>query len=381
MQQVTLIAMDMKVSVEMFEGLRPGPTSREGGERVEAILASYFCFSRPCIQSSTSRHTRQQPYHQSSTRTRVVEPRQMLSCVDVSKSTLVALLNKVNEGNYARMLELIMHNVKTSSQPMEGCMALLRKCYEQDFYTHVYIRLLSDVVLELNATDRVLVDEGLAEFVEGTMLIADIVPTSDTGVALVSQYDITCRQLKRKRIAIGRARTSIGLIDLGLVMTEREDFFRECVATIRVFCRVPDYQDDVIDVAIEYVREFMCCVRERTHPRITELRNVLNSHVEGTSSLMCKFKLQAIVNLQLHPSPDPIQDHPQETEIWQTTSKLRQHLRSPSYRAQETHSGGPNRRRTTARNAPCLEAARTRPGGDCANQTRMRPAARTPAGG
>lgn len=328
------------VAPEVFERLRSLDVSRVG-DRIESLLSHYPCFdrSRPHM-TKRSGIARRLPIAACAT---IPQCRRQLQCVDSSVCRMTALLNKVNEGNYTRILDQII--VCGGDAPSASCAALLRKCYEQDFFTHVYIRLLSDVMRTVtDGSERTALDAALSAFVTDTM---ELVDASIDPLPIGSQltpYDEVCIRLKAKRLSLGRARTSLGLIDAGLVPTrDREQFYQAGVRAITRHCIDPGYEDDRVDVAIEYIREFMKSAGDRTEGRMGELSRVLTDHVDRHASLMCRFKLQGVIALPrpvtTSQSPPPRSRPAEAEELWRTTTRLRQHLRLPSSRPRDLRPG------------------------------------------
>lgn len=269
------------------------------------------------------------------TETSNVRNRHIISSVDPATAATIDTLNKVTEDNYPRMLERIFSSVRSSPDPVEICHSILRKCYEQDFFLQVYLRILTDVLeLSLGEDHKRLFIMDLSHFAMETMAL-DLDATFPRPCITDSGYDGFCDRVKLKKILVAKARTTIGLIDRGLVPSSREEFFSHAVTAVESVCKrkyqsVSEYDDDHADIAIEYLREFMALSKEKTHDRLQRMQCLLADYVEPSCSLMCKFKMQGIIgkdtciNVRHQDNSNTV-----EADLWQTTTRLRHQLRLP----------------------------------------------------
>lgn len=348
------------------------------GNRIESLLNKYACFDAaptpPSSSSCASRHTYvHHPRRPTSSWVRLPEvstsaPR---SKATVSGSSVIDTLNKVTDDNYPRMLERILSAMRsTVDSPMEICNAILRKCYEQDFFLHLYLRIMADVLAQgpyLSFRDQ------LAVFASNTISL-DLLISLPRQLGRDTGYDGFCERVKSKKQLIGRARTTVGLIDMGLVPASHADFFDGAVTALISFCERPparsvastdtdeharatEYDDDHADVAVEYLKEFMTKKDHRTTDRLGTLQGLLISHIVPACSLMCKFKMQGVIGatsahqpLPPQPLPPHTPDPDREGGAWQSTTRPRQQARHPACTAREpVHSRIPGERRAQQR--------------------------------
>lgn len=361
--------MDPVVQIEycVFAQRRPNSDHQTSiSHKIDGLLAGYACFN-PQQQQRSLHHpctTQARRPHSSSSWVRVgaVAPAVKASasgsssrrscCAISSESVVIDTLNKVTDDNYPRMLERILSamNGSTASASISICSAVLRKCYQQDFFLHLYLRIVADILGKAQGDHITSFREKLSDFASNTIAL-DLLTSLPRHLGRETGYDGFCERAKAKRQLIGRARTTLGLIDGDLVPASRDAFFLTTVAALRVFCERPpaplvsagtdtseqtrasDYDDDHADVAVEYLREFMGKRDERTHERMTQLNHLLDTHVSRACSLMCKFKLQGVIgNSPIDQPPQPPQllqpPHPShpgpDGAGWQSTTRPRQ---------------------------------------------------------
>lgn len=237
-------------------------------------------------------------------------------------------LNKVTGENYERILLRILTSIRTSPEPLLIFRAILRKCYEQDFFVQVYLRIVTDVLEQaLGDETGVMARLDLSDFASQTMsldLLTSFPRSLGNTNASGSGYDGFCERVKAKKHLVGRARTTMGLIERGIVSKTREDFFQSTVIALEGFCSKPrspsvsdsapgdpqqselDYDDDHADIAIEYLKEIVGVREAQTPCRLHRLGLLLETHVRQACSLMCRFKMQGILGVSTLPRPAPV---------------------------------------------------------------------------
>lgn len=318
---------------------------------------------RPCPTAGDTHNEGSGSWKQANATAAPPRVRHVVAGTDAETTVTIDALNKISDDNYPKMLDRIMGCVRAAAAPLAICSAILRKCYEQDFFMGVYLRVLSDVLAAaLHDVDRATFSDVLVGFAEETMAL-DLATTLPRPLPHAG-YEGFCARVKAKKHLIGRARVTIGLIQRGLVPTTLSECFERVVATLAMICSLPPtpavqerqpmapasegrhYDDDHADIAIEYLRELMGAKQERTQGRMERISQLLEDCVTPSSSLMCKFKMQGILdmapNLTAAPvsarkaevkttqrrNPPPATERPGSPEqIWQTTGRLRQQLR------------------------------------------------------
>lgn len=327
----------VRISYAEFACRRPSPKVEPNpvGKRVDSLLQQKLS-GKGAVQvhnqgslqreRGRGRETWTRLSHPSHVQQQAVQsrPRHIISNVDQATAATIDALNKVTEDNYERMLQRILSSVRASPDPLLICGAILRKCYEQDFFIQVYLRIMTDVLQNaLSEEQNKLALLNLSEFTLRTVAL-DLTSSLPRGLGnssgAGSGYDGFCERVKAKKHLIGRARTTIGLIDRGLVTVSREDFFQSAVTALETFCTKPrtpsvsesaleiphselDYDDDHVDIAIECLKEILCRREDRTPSRLQRLSSLLETHIVPACSLMCRFKLQGILGSQAAPVP------------------------------------------------------------------------------
>lgn len=138
---------------------------------------------------------------------------------------VVAALNKLTAKNYGTLHQQIVRGVKEQLVKADSvCDALLTKCYTEDCYASLYVRLLQDVA---QACERSIVEECVSSFVSA-FLSAPLVPPSPVAKAEHKQaassaavsattYDVFCDAVKMRKHTVGRHRAVLALLSSGLV--------------------------------------------------------------------------------------------------------------------------------------------------------------------
>lgn len=359
----------VRISYDEFACRRPLTQAGSSGvtTRIDSLLGSFPCFdpSRQAHGPAPRQHHQQggeakpagwrgkkieqgrkEPSWKRTGGENAVRVRRIICSVDPATAATIDALNKVTEDNYPRMLKRILVSVRSSSSPTTICRSILQKCYEQDFFLQLYLHILTDVMEQsLDDGQADLFRRDLSRFASETMAL-DLEATFPR-LCSTADYDGFCDRVKRKKHLVAMGRTTIGLIDRGLVTASRDEFFEHTTEAVEAFCRrkhgpviddaphpVParDYDDDHADIAIEYLKEFMMSEKERTQPRLERMHCLFVDHVQLACSLMCRFKMQAIIGFIRQEEPDrkPVANmHVAEVDLWHTTTRLRQQLRLP----------------------------------------------------
>lgn len=342
------VDLDADPTYADFMRLRPMfMASNHVSDRVTSLLSTYQCFYHCALQKNVRTHRQRQ---------RHVEPRKSLDCVDHTTSSITDTLNKINESNYMRMQERITSSVELMTKWETLIRNILVKCFEQDFYIFVYIRLLQDILQQLKQEQQCSAEIIISYFVTDAMKLD--LATSLPICQGKEGYDRMCERMKAKKHLVGRARTCIQLIDRGMVSCTRDEFFGAIMRGLDRFQCADDYVDDYVDICLEYVREFMKSLKSRTLARMTRLRSLMTVGTCGEvkNSIMCRCKMQDIVSLPI--APEDLA--PMEQEIWQSTSQLRRHLRLPESKPCDWKQDLTNPKRCVATKRSSVQAVCTR---------------------
>lgn len=347
----------IRVPSSEFERLRP-PRIVDGVlfTKIANVLSRYECFN--VNDSEKKKRSARATCKQSSDWSRSDQPRSIradssvairktMGCVNPALAKIIDALNKITHANYGKILQQVLNsNGKHACESVMACRAILKKSYEEDVFMSVYLKLLHDILQKGSDADRIQIKLDILNFVQGTIsldLETDLQPQAeDTG------YDGLCCRLKNKKHLVGRARVTLWLIDEGMVDVSRQMYYQSTLSAIHRFCRGDNYDDDHADIAIDYMREFMqTSSQEQAAKLMDNLSQVYETHVNKWCSLKCKFKMQGFIRTKQsivqtqqcslvvkqpscqHPNLLSCWQHPEEEEIWQTTTKLRQQLRHP----------------------------------------------------
>jgi hypothetical protein len=221
----------------------------------------------------------------------------------------VAALNKINDRNYASVLQRMVQVVESRAASMHDvCDLAFSKCASDDGYLHVYMRLFLDIRAAFEgSTEADVLREGIDAFVRAFWTIElqdDAGAASTSEINPAERYDEFCAVLKARRLLLGKHRTVVGLIKNALsTELDTNAHMERLVGLLRVSCGATGalgFNDSHVDVAVDFIRDFVEAFPLSAQAHAADLAVLFDGNVVGVCSSMCRFKVHDLMDRWQH---------------------------------------------------------------------------------
>lgn len=226
--------------------------------------------------------------------------RPTLACLTMDAGTraLTAALNKLSDRNYTVMCTRVCDCLATSSVRLEDVIgAVLTKCYHEDCYAALYVRMLSDIAaaygesLNEPANDGIVANEVRAfvdAFVNTDIVEALPVPTHD------ASYDEFCHAVKTRKHMVGKNRTILALLKRGFVHHRQPDGYADALcALLEAACRSGEAH---IEAVLGFIADFAKMFPSSAAKCLPSLRSTtafLNE--QDHTGMKCRFRMMDVM--------------------------------------------------------------------------------------